>query len=194
VFDVLAFDVTGRRSSAVADGSGWDALGEMENRLAADLGEALQRAPAGFDLDCQVDRLPVVTVVWEAVFPTAGFAQFRFGGADGALGAASLFLSRLHAGSDEAIIASGEEMLAGRSRASLANAFAMVRQHARPVSVNFALCGSEAKDKLISIAVANAAMAQAFFGRLGLIRDAGRDGRVTTTATPRAQAQPVGQS
>lgn len=134
-------------------------------RLAPQLAQYLADSPADFEIDCKTNGLPAVTLVWQAVFPTAGFAQFRFGGSDGEIAAASLFLSRMHAASDEAIISSGEAMLGSQSRANLASAFATVRQHHRPVSANFALAGANTREKRCAILAANLALAQAFFSK-----------------------------
>src|SRR4051812_17330017 len=46
--------------------------------------------PADFTLHCAFEQLPEVEVVWQAVFPSVGFAQFRF---DDELAATSLMLS-----------------------------------------------------------------------------------------------------
>src|SRR4051812_24234911 len=60
-------------------------------------------SPADFSFDCEFDGLPTVEVTWQAVFPTVGFAHFRFANH---LAATSLLLSGAHEASDLAAVES----------------------------------------------------------------------------------------
>jgi len=145
--------------------------------LVSALSGALARSPANFEFECQIEQLPAVMVVWEAVFPTAAYAQFRLGRE---VAAAGVFLSGAHRGSDEAIIGSAREVLANLSRANLDEMFATIQRHPRPVSATIALVDEAQSCKAVRIACA--ALTSAFFdGHLG-IAPAEHSGRIAGVA------------
>jgi hypothetical protein len=167
VFATVSFDGAGHPTTGENDIAFYHRQNML--RLIQEIRRLLTDAPADFGFDCQLQGLPVVSVVWQAVFPTVGFAQLHFGGRYGETAAVALLLGRLHPASDEAAISSAEEMLGGEG-GKLAGAFRTVRQHKGPVLASFALAGADTPQKLAAIQLANAALGEAFFTHhLGIV-------------------------